>query len=115
MKRLLTLLCTLLLLSTCAAAQEPETITISFIGDCSIGDSLQYRDYTISYHSTIREQGPEWPFSLVEDVLKACREDLRGKALLSVALGKEDSLCCCREDSLCCCREGYCNCDNECK
>lgn len=71
MKRLLMLLCMLLMLVSCAAAEETETITISFIGDCSIGDSLQYRDYAISYHSTIREQGPEWPFSLVEDVLKA--------------------------------------------
>lgn len=63
------LLC--LLLCFAAAQAEDESITLSFIGDCSIGDSIQYRDYAISYHSTIREQGPDWPFSLVEDVLRA--------------------------------------------
>jgi len=70
MKRLLIvflLLCAL----TCAAAEETDSITLSFLGDCSIGDSIQYRDYAISYHATIREKGAKWPFSLVEEVLKA--------------------------------------------
>ena len=72
MKRiLLLLLAVLLALIGAAYAEEGETIVISFLGDCSIGDSIQYRDYAVCYHSTIRERGPEWPFSLVEDVLKA--------------------------------------------
>lgn len=72
MKRMLMLLLCLLLLGGSALAEdENDTLTLSFLGDCSIGDSLQYRDYAISYHSTIREKGPDWPFSLVEDVLRA--------------------------------------------
>lgn len=69
-KLLLTLICLLL---TCGAAmaEDTESITLSFLGDCSIGDAIKYRDYAISYHATIREKGPEWPFSLVEEVLKA--------------------------------------------
>lgn len=71
MKRLLVMLMLLLLVCACALAEEEDSIVISFLGDCSIGDALKYREYAISYHATIREQGPEWPFSLVEDVLKA--------------------------------------------
>lgn len=72
MKRILSLLLLCVLLSGSAAfAEEGDTIVISFLGDCSIGDSIQYRDYSVCYHNTIREKGPEWPFSLVEEVLKA--------------------------------------------
>jgi len=71
MKRLLLLLLLCMMVLTGAAcSEEKDSFTLSFLGDCSIGDSIQYRDYTISYHTTIREQGPKWPFSLVEDVLK---------------------------------------------
>lgn len=69
MKRLLLLLLMLLLIPQASA--EEETITISFLGDCSIGDTIQYRDYAKSYHNVIREKGVDWPFSLVEDVLRA--------------------------------------------
>ncbi len=74
------LLCLLLCLMTClpVLAEEPaaeekaqESITLSFIGDCSIGDSIQYRDYTTCYHSTLEEKGYAWPFSLVKDILAA--------------------------------------------
>lgn len=73
MKRFLMILVALLLMipAGMAMAEDGETIVISFLGDCSIGDAIKYRDYAISYHATIREQGPQWPFSLVEDVLKA--------------------------------------------
>lgn len=81
MKRLLLSVICLLMLAVCASAEE--SITISFLGDCSIGDSIQYRDYAISYHSTIREKGPDWPFSLVEDAL---REDDLTVANLEVVL-----------------------------
>ncbi len=73
MKRmLLMLLC--LLMTVPAYAEErdqAEAITLSFIGDCSLGDSIQYRDYETCFHSTIREKGFDWPFSLVRDVLEA--------------------------------------------
>lgn len=55
-----------------AAAPEADgEVLLSFVGDCSIGDSYQYADYDISYHSTIDEQGYAWPFSLVYDHLAA--------------------------------------------
>lgn len=52
---------------------EPDdgTITISFVGDCSIGDSIQYRTYGSSYHATLAENGYAWPFSLVKQYLEA--------------------------------------------
>ncbi|MDD6051510.1 MAG: CapA family protein [Clostridiales bacterium] len=67
------LLCLLLALPAQAeeATVPQETITLSFIGDCSIGDSIQYRDYKTSYHSTLKEKGYDWPFSLVKEVLEA--------------------------------------------
>ncbi len=74
------MLCLLLCLLTClpVLAEEPaveaqtqESITLSFIGDCSIGDSIQYRDYSTCYHATLAEKGYAWPFSLVKDVLAA--------------------------------------------
>ncbi len=69
-RTLLMLLC--LLASTAAFAEDTQdSITISFIGDCSIGDSIQYRDYDTCYHSTLEEKGYAWPFSLVKDVLAA--------------------------------------------
>lgn len=72
MKRILLLLM-LLMLVPFAQAEDTETepLTLSFLGDCSIGDSIQYRDYAVCYHATIREQGNAWPFSLVRDVLEA--------------------------------------------
>lgn len=72
MKRFLAIAFCLMMLTGAAYAEEAEdTLTLSFLGDCSIGDSIQYRDYEISYHSTIREKGADWPFSLVEEVLRA--------------------------------------------
>ena len=46
-------------------------VLLSFVGDCSIGDSYQYITYAESYHSTIDEKGYAWPFSLVKDYLAA--------------------------------------------
>lgn len=70
MKRLLIpILCLLLAVGAAAYAEDSDSLTLSFIGDCSIGDSIQYRDYAKSYHTVIREKGADWPFSLVQDVL----------------------------------------------
>ena len=46
-------------------------VLLSFVGDCSIGDSEQYASYDSSYHTTIDAQGYAWPFSLVQDYLAA--------------------------------------------
>ena len=53
---------------TTSTADDGEVL-LSFVGDCSIGDSYQYAGYEVSYHSTIDEQGYAWPFSLVQDYL----------------------------------------------
>ncbi len=71
MKRFLALLLICLLVLPAAAETEGETLTISFLGDCSIGDTVEYRNHTTSYHSIIEEKGAAWPFSLVRDVLEA--------------------------------------------
>ena len=54
-----------------APARNDGEILVSFLGDCSIGDSEQYTDATTSYHTTVDEKGYEWPFSLVKDYLAA--------------------------------------------
>lgn len=46
-------------------------ILISFVGDCSIGDSEQYKTASTSYHTTLDEKGYAWPFSLVKHYLEA--------------------------------------------
>lgn len=57
--------------SNSAAEVQQESITLSFIGDCSIGDSVQWRNTKTSYHTTLKEKGDAWPFSLVKEVLEA--------------------------------------------
>lgn len=81
MKRLLTLLLALLMAvpalaedaapDASQAGNVADTLTLSFIGDCSIGDTIQYRNHDTSYHNVIKEKGAAWPFSLVRDVLEA--------------------------------------------
>ena len=43
---------------------------VSFVGDCSIGDSYQYKKSDTSYHKTIDDHGYDWPFSLVKEYLE---------------------------------------------
>ena len=52
-------------------AAHTDSATISFVGDCSIGDSIQYKKAASSYHTCIDQNGYDWPFSLVKDVLAA--------------------------------------------
>lgn len=54
-----------------ASAADDGTVTISFVGDCSLGDSIQYRGYGASYHTALAENGYAWPFSLVKQYLEA--------------------------------------------
>ena len=53
------------------APAASDSATISLVGDCSIGDSIQYRKAASSYHTCIDQNGYGWPFSLVKDVLAA--------------------------------------------
>ena len=50
---------------------EKNTVTLSLIGDCSIGDSFEYKGYVSSYHTVLAEHGYDWPFSLVKEYLEA--------------------------------------------
>lgn len=52
-------------------AARANSATVSFVGDCSIGDSIQYKKAVSSYHTCIDQNGYDWPFSLVKDVLAA--------------------------------------------
>lgn len=54
-----------------AEAADQSTVTVSFIGDCSIGDSEQYTTAKSSYHTCLKNNGFAWPFSLVKDYLAA--------------------------------------------
>ena len=78
MKRFLIFFLCMLITAGCVAGATAETpegndgkITISLIGDCSIGDSGQYVTYQNSYHTAVKEHGYDWPFSLVKDILAA--------------------------------------------
>ncbi len=53
-----------------APQAEQEGVLISLIGDCSIGDSYQYKTVDNSYHQVIDRQGYAWPFSLVKEYLE---------------------------------------------
>jgi hypothetical protein len=69
MKRVLCgLLAAALLLPALALS---EKLTLSFIGDCSIGEAAQYSGYDSSYTNLIDRKGYGWPFSLVKDYLTA--------------------------------------------
>lgn len=46
-------------------------VLLSFVGDCSIGDSEQFVTYQDSFHNTVDEKGYDWIFSLVKDYLAA--------------------------------------------
>lgn len=61
----------LLWLLTLFSGAAAETLTLTFIGDTSIGDAFQTRGAEQSYHSVVRREGMDWPFSLVRDVLRA--------------------------------------------
>ncbi|MBR5108617.1 MAG: CapA family protein [Clostridia bacterium] len=53
------------------AAAEKNTVTLSFVGDCSIGDSAQYTTAKSSYHTCLKNNGYAWPFSLVKNYLES--------------------------------------------
>jgi poly-gamma-glutamate synthesis protein (capsule biosynthesis protein) len=70
----LIILAVLLLFSSNPALGETadgDTLTISFIGDCSIGDSYRSRNLDKGYTKTVEKKGYDWPFSLVRTTLDA--------------------------------------------
>ncbi|MBQ4640067.1 MAG: CapA family protein [Clostridia bacterium] len=69
MKKLIGIL--LIMMAFAVPALAEDSVTISFVGDCSIGDSAQYMDYESSYHTCLNKNGMEWPFSLVKHYLEA--------------------------------------------
>ena len=54
-----------------AAEADASGITLSFIGDCSIGDATQSVSGEKSLTSFIRREGYAWPFSTVREFLEA--------------------------------------------
>lgn len=50
---------------------DSDTLLLSFVGDCSIGDSIQYANHSSCYHATIDEKGHAWPFSTAIQYTKA--------------------------------------------
>jgi len=68
-KTLCALLCVLLCLSTLASAFA-ETLTISLIGDCTVGDQYCYRGYKSSFTYKIIQSGLDYPFSLAAELFK---------------------------------------------
>ena len=68
MKKLLPLLALLLALATAASG---ETLTLSFVGDCSIGEMTTARNLDTCYTKTLQRYGYDWPFSLVREYLEA--------------------------------------------
>lgn len=68
MKRML--LFSLLFLLCFSVALAQETLTLSFLGDCSMGEMPSQTGKEGSYTHTLDTYGLEWPFSLVRDYLE---------------------------------------------
>ena len=47
-----------------------EKLLLSFVGDCSIGEMAPSYNRPGTYTRTVDEKGPEWPFSLVRNILE---------------------------------------------
>lgn len=63
-RRVLILLTALLLVSSMALG---ETLTMSFVGDCCIGDQYLSRGYKSSFTGKMKEWGMDFPFALCKD------------------------------------------------
>ncbi len=46
-----------------------ETLTLSFVGDCSIGQAIQFDASETAYTNVLDDKGFDWPFSLVYPIL----------------------------------------------
>lgn len=68
-RRFLSLLC--IFLFSFSSFSAAETLTLSFLGDCSIGEMHTQSGDEGSYTHVLDEQGFEWPFSQVRSLLEA--------------------------------------------
>lgn len=89
---LLPLLAALLLGWSCAGA---ETLTLSLVGDCTVGDQYIYRGYRSSFTYKVTQAGLEYPFSLAAELF--AQDDLtiancEGCFTNRASTGKEMSL-----------------------
>lgn len=66
--RLTALICLLALLPALGLG---ETLTLSFLGDCSIGEAIQNKGEENGYTWMLDHNGMDWPFSLVRGYLEA--------------------------------------------
>lgn len=73
MKKLFALLLAAAMLLSLASAMA-ETMTISMVGDCTVGDQYKYRGYKSSFTYKISEMGLDYPFSLAAELF--ARDDL---------------------------------------
>ncbi len=68
---LLTALFIFIAVSALGETSQGDTLILSFVGDCSIGDSFSTRNYDKGYAKTVEKNGFDWPFSLVRPYLDA--------------------------------------------
>ena len=52
-------------------SRNPNILTLSFVGDCSIGGKPDSRGKEGTYTAVVDEKGFDWPFSLVREYLEA--------------------------------------------
>lgn len=75
MKRLLLpLLLCVMLLPVCLGEggnDNKKALTLSFIGDCSIGEAIQFKGDANGYTDTLDKNGMDWPFSLLKGYLES--------------------------------------------
>lgn len=69
MKRIAALWLTMILLLGSAASAE--TLTLSMIGDCTVGEQYCYRGYQSGYTYKVGQTGLAYPFSLAADLFAA--------------------------------------------
>ncbi|MDO4484371.1 MAG: CapA family protein [Clostridia bacterium] len=61
-----------LILALCTAAVSlGETVTISLVGDCTVGDQWKYRGMGYTFTGKMKTLGLDYPFSLVADLFAA--------------------------------------------
>lgn len=54
-----------------AGPSSADGVTVSFVGDCSVGDSHKAKGSAASYHARVDQNGYAWPLEGVRDVLLA--------------------------------------------
>lgn len=67
----LLILCLITLLTPLAYAEGGEMLTLSFIGDCSMGEMVESTNMPESYTDTLDREGFSHPFDYVRDILLA--------------------------------------------